>query len=95
MKINVKEIKVIGNVIEDFQKKRQAKIHYVKEPLCFFDKKNPVCPVCNEKMTSRFGIYNGCPSANGDDLIYERHWEFECTNFHNCSWTEIYEEEIS
>lgn len=80
------EVKVIGNVLEEFQKLRSERIVYISYPKKV-DKENPVCPICQEKMTSPFGIYNGSSDCD-DEGKFSRHWSFECSNFHNCSWTE-------
>lgn len=87
--IKVEEIKVIGNVIENFQRERRFKLQYVTRELAMrINKENPICPICEEKMESPLGLYNGCSSSDGDDDKCQRIWEFECKNFHNCSWCE-------
>ena len=83
--IKVDEIKVIGNVIENFQRERRKKLLHLRGQV---DKDNPICPVCNEKMESPLGMYNGSSCNDGDEDRYYKMWEFECKNFHNCSWTE-------
>ena len=79
-----KEIKVIGNAEDDRLKEYYEKRVILREKV---DPRNPICPRCNEKMESPWGMWNGSVDCDDDDIGW-KHWSFECKNFHNSSWSE-------
>lgn len=97
--IKVEEVKVIGNVIEDLACIRREKLTIIPPELaCKINKESPVCPICNLKMDSPLGFYNGYSYPLDEiDGIWNKAWIFECSNFHFSSWQEqqsINEQEV-